>query len=161
MCAFPRVCSEQAASRRIDSTAECCLVPHLTWFTAANRARPIPQHSLLRRRPHIYSPQNRIPPLLQRISGTRTRYLPGWYGLILRLAFYSFCYYIILFNELQEDNQIYTPYTALSPSSASMRSSRLYFATRSYRHGAPVLMNPALVATAISAIDVSPVSPDR
>jgi hypothetical protein len=37
----------------------------------------------------------------------------------------------------------------------------LYFATRSVREGAPVLIWPALVATARSAIVVSSVSPDR
>ena len=42
-----------------------------------------------------------------------------------------------------------------------MRSSWLYFATRSDRDGAPVLICPAFVATATSAIVVSSVSPDR
>ena len=42
-----------------------------------------------------------------------------------------------------------------------MRSKRLYFATRSPRLGAPVLMNPAFSATAKSAKDVSSVSPLR
>ena len=49
----------------------------------------------------------------------------------------------------------------LSPSSSSMRSSWLYFATRSLRAGAPVLIWPQLVATARSAIVVSSVSPLR
>ena len=42
-----------------------------------------------------------------------------------------------------------------------MRSSWLYFATRSDRAGAPVLIWPQLVATARSAIVVSSVSPER
>lgn len=42
-----------------------------------------------------------------------------------------------------------------------MRSRRLYFAVRSLRHGAPDLMNPAFTATAISAMLVSSVSPER
>jgi hypothetical protein len=42
-----------------------------------------------------------------------------------------------------------------------MRSSWLYFATRSLRAGAPVLIWPALTATAMSAIVVSSVSPER
>ena len=42
-----------------------------------------------------------------------------------------------------------------------MRSSWLYFATRSERAGAPVLIWPAFVATARSAIVVSSVSPER
>ena len=51
--------------------------------------------------------------------------------------------------------------TRRSPSSASMRSSRLYLATRSERDGAPVLIWPAPVATARSAMVVSSVSPER
>ena len=42
-----------------------------------------------------------------------------------------------------------------------MRSNWLYLATRSERAGAPVLICPALTATAISAINVSSVSPER
>ncbi len=42
-----------------------------------------------------------------------------------------------------------------------MRSSWLYFATRSDRAGAPLLICPQLVATARSAIVVSSVSPER
>ena len=52
-------------------------------------------------------------------------------------------------------------YTADSPSSDSISSSRLYLATRSERAGAPVLIIPAPVATARSAIVVSSVSPER
>ena len=37
----------------------------------------------------------------------------------------------------------------------------MYFATRSVRQGAPVLICPAFTATARSAIKVSSVSPDR
>ena len=48
-----------------------------------------------------------------------------------------------------------------SPRSSSMRSSWLYLATRSERAGAPVLICPALTATARSAIVVSSVSPER
>ncbi len=50
---------------------------------------------------------------------------------------------------------------ATGPSSSSMRSSWLYFATRSLRAGAPVLIIPQLVATARSAIVASSVSPLR
>ena len=42
-----------------------------------------------------------------------------------------------------------------------MRSSWLYFATRSERAGAPVLICPQPVATARSAMVVSSVSPER
>ena len=42
-----------------------------------------------------------------------------------------------------------------------MRRRRLYFASRSERDGAPVLIWPAAVATARSAIVVSSVSPER
>src|SRR5688572_28711453 len=52
-------------------------------------------------------------------------------------------------------------YLAVSPSSASMRISWLYFATRSERAGAPVLICPVLSATARSAMVVSSVSPER
>ena len=50
---------------------------------------------------------------------------------------------------------------AALPSSSSMRSSRLYFAARSERAGAPALMKRQPVATARSAIVVSSVSPER
>ncbi len=46
-------------------------------------------------------------------------------------------------------------------SSSSIFKSRLYFATRSERHGAPVLIWPALTATERSAIKASSVSPER
>ena len=52
-------------------------------------------------------------------------------------------------------------YRALSPSSPSIRSSRLYLATRSDRDGAPVLIWPVPIATTRSAIVVSSVSPER
>ena len=42
-----------------------------------------------------------------------------------------------------------------------MRSSWLYLATRSVREADPVLIWPALVATAMSAMVVSSVSPER
>jgi len=42
-----------------------------------------------------------------------------------------------------------------------MRSNWLYLQMRSVRHSEPVLIWPALVATAMSAIVVSSVSPDR
>ena len=42
-----------------------------------------------------------------------------------------------------------------------MRRSWLYFATRSVREGAPVLIWPAFTATARSAMVVSSVSPER
>ena len=47
------------------------------------------------------------------------------------------------------------------PSSFSILSNSLYLATRSVRAGAPVLIIPALTATAIWAIVTSSVSPDR
>src|SRR5690242_2462101 len=52
-------------------------------------------------------------------------------------------------------------YSAVSPSSSSIRRSWLYFATRSLRASAPVLIWPQLVATARSAMVVSSVSPLR
>src|SRR5918996_4008301 len=52
-------------------------------------------------------------------------------------------------------------YRAISPSSCSIRRSRLYLAVRSPRDGAPALICPAPVATARSAMVVSSVSPDR
>ena len=52
-------------------------------------------------------------------------------------------------------------YTAEAPSCSSMRRSWLYLATRSERQGAPVLICPAFVATAMSAIVASSVSPER
>src|SRR5512142_865073 len=52
-------------------------------------------------------------------------------------------------------------YSASGPSASSIRSSWLYFATRSVRDGAPVLIWPAPVATAKSAIVTSSVSPER
>ena len=51
--------------------------------------------------------------------------------------------------------------SALSPSSSSILKRRLYFATRSLRLGAPVLICPVFRATARSAIAVSSVSPER
>src|ERR1700740_1783119 len=50
---------------------------------------------------------------------------------------------------------------AAVPSSSSMRRSWLYLATRSVRDIEPVLIWPALVATARSAMNVSSLSPDR
>ena len=52
-------------------------------------------------------------------------------------------------------------YRAAEPSSSSIRSSWLYFASRSDRASDPVLICPQLVATARSAIVESSVSPDR
>src|SRR5207247_5944897 len=52
-------------------------------------------------------------------------------------------------------------YDAASARSSSMRSSWLYLATRSDRAGAPVLICPQLVATAMSAMVASSVSPER
>ena len=45
--------------------------------------------------------------------------------------------------------------------SCSIYNNLLYFATLSVLHGAPVLICPAFTATAISAIVVSSVSPER
>ena len=53
------------------------------------------------------------------------------------------------------------PYTARSPSSSSMRRSWLYLAMRSERLKEPVLIWPLLVATAMSAMVESSVSPER
>src|SRR5688500_15201845 len=52
-------------------------------------------------------------------------------------------------------------YCPRSPSSSSIRSSWLYLAIRSVRLAEPVLICPAPVATARSAIVVSSVSPER
>src|SRR4029077_20011414 len=50
---------------------------------------------------------------------------------------------------------------APSPNSSSIRSNWLYFAMRSVREAEPVLICPAPVATARSAMKVSSVSPER
>lgn len=55
----------------------------------------------------------------------------------------------------------YIPYFALLPNSSSIRINWLYFAMRSVRDIEPVLICPAFVATAKSAIVVSSVSPLR
>merc|ERR1719487_1601921 len=52
-------------------------------------------------------------------------------------------------------------YTASAPSSSSIRISWLYLALRSERHGAPVLIWPVHRPTAMSAMVVSSVSPER
>ena len=52
-------------------------------------------------------------------------------------------------------------YFYFTPASSSMRSSWLYFAVRSPRHGAPVLICPQFNATDRSAIKLSSVSPER
>src|SRR5262245_50480203 len=52
-------------------------------------------------------------------------------------------------------------HTAAPPSSSSMRRSWLYFAVRSLRASEPVLIWPALTATARSAMNTSSVSPER
>src|SRR5262245_21419636 len=52
-------------------------------------------------------------------------------------------------------------HTAAPPSSSSMRRSWLYFAVRSLRASEPVLIWPALTATARSAMKTSSVSPER
>ena len=51
--------------------------------------------------------------------------------------------------------------SAAWPSSSSMRRSWLYLAMRSVREALPVLIWPAPVATARSAMKVSSVSPER
>ena len=53
------------------------------------------------------------------------------------------------------------PYGRLVRSSSAISISRLYFATRSPRAGAPFFICPAPVPTARSAINESSVSPDR
>ena len=55
----------------------------------------------------------------------------------------------------------YIPYFALLSSFSSIRINWLYFAIRSVRDIEPVLIWPAFVATAKSAIVVSSVSPLR
>lgn len=55
----------------------------------------------------------------------------------------------------------YFPYVALFPNSSSIRNNWLYFAIRSVRDIDPVLICPAFVATAKSAMVVSSVSPLR
>ena len=62
---------------------------------------------------------------------------------------------------LQVEEGLHAGYSAMSPNSSSMRSSWLYLATRSVRLGAPVLIWPALRATAMSAMVASSVSPER
>ena len=52
-------------------------------------------------------------------------------------------------------------YLAASPSQPSMRSNWLYLAMRSLRDRDPVLIWPALVATARSAMVTSSVTPER
>jgi hypothetical protein len=52
-------------------------------------------------------------------------------------------------------------YSAMVPRSSAMRRSWLYFAIRSVRLALPVLIWPARVATARSAMKVSSVSPER
>ena len=63
-------------------------------------------------------------------------------------------------NRKRGDYNLY-PYFAVSPSSSSMRMSWLYLAMRSVRESEPVFICPELVATAISAMVVSSVSPER
>src|SRR5215472_18977474 len=58
-------------------------------------------------------------------------------------------------------NGLRPAYTAEDPSSEPIRKSWLYFATRSERERLPVLICPAFVATARSAMNESSVSPDR
>src|SRR5689334_21530799 len=52
-------------------------------------------------------------------------------------------------------------YRALAPRALSMRRSWLYFAVRSVRESDPVLICPVFAATAMSAMVVSSVSPER
>ena len=63
-------------------------------------------------------------------------------------------------NSMGLPNPGYKAYMALLPSSSSMRSRRLYLATRSERQGAPAFICPVFMATARSLIVVSSVSPD-
>ena len=55
----------------------------------------------------------------------------------------------------------YNPYLAVWPSEDSMRNKRLYLAVRSERDSDPVFIWPAFTATAMSAMVVSSVSPER
>ena len=68
---------------------------------------------------------------------------------------------LILFSYFRLKKASLPRYCATSPSSSSMRRSWLYLATRSVRLGAPVLIWPALRATAMSAMVASSVSPER
>jgi hypothetical protein len=58
-------------------------------------------------------------------------------------------------------NAAFPGYTARFPSISSMRRSWLYLAVRSPRQALPVLIWPALVATARSLMVESSVSPER
>ena len=69
-------------------------------------------------------------------------------------------FYIHLILHLIHFIRLY-PYTANSPNSSSIRSNWLYFAIRSERLNEPVFIWPLLVATAISAMVASSVSPER
>ena len=69
-------------------------------------------------------------------------------------------FYIHLILHLIHFTRLY-PYTANSPNSSSIRSNWLYFAIRSERLNEPVFIWPLLVATAISAMVASSVSPER
>src|SRR5690606_24880747 len=65
-------------------------------------------------------------------------------------------------EEVAASHSAFRPgYSAVSASSSAMRRSWLYFATRSVRLALPVLICPARVATARSAMNVSSVSPER
>src|SRR5690606_1773677 len=64
-------------------------------------------------------------------------------------------------REVHDGNAALPRNLAPAPSSASIASSRLYFATRSERDAEPVLICPAFTATARSAMKVSSVSPLR
>lgn len=57
--------------------------------------------------------------------------------------------------------KVFPAYLAPAPNSSSMRKIWLYFAKRSERHGAPVLIWPVLKPTTKSAMNVSSVSPER
>ena len=66
-----------------------------------------------------------------------------------------------IIHKMLAKDTIYIPYFAELPNSSSIRINWLYLAIRSVRDIEPVLICPAFVATAKSAIVVSSVSPLR
>lgn len=78
----------------------------------------------------------------------------------MTIKFPSICFYFGR-GDASPRRYFYIPYLADAPSSSSIRINWLYFAIRSVRDIEPVLICPAFVATARSAIVVSSVSPLR
>ena len=86
-------------------------------------------------------------------------FVSNFWGAVQSL-FETASFYIHLILHLIHFIRLY-PYTANSPNSSSIRSNWLYFAIRSERLNEPVFIWPLLVATAISAMVASSVSPER